>query len=164
LNYWLQHQCPPQKLHLGIASYGRAWKLTTDSGLSGLPVVPSTDGAGPGGLQVASNEGLLSWPEICAMLPFNQTAVYRGAAAPLRKVTDLTQKYGNYAMRPADENGEHGLWVSFDDPDFAGIKASYAKSKNLGGVAIFDLSCDDFRGLCTGQKYPIVRSVKYLLG
>ncbi|EDV90430.1 GH23626 [Drosophila grimshawi] len=164
LNYWLQHQCPPRKLHLGIASYGRAWKLTTDSGLSGLPVVPSTDGAGPGGLQVASNEGLLSWPEICAMLPFNQTAVYRGAAAPLRKVTDLTQKYGNYAMRPADENGEHGLWVSFDDPDFAGIKASYAKSKNLGGVAIFDLSCDDFRGLCTGQKYPIVRSVKYLLG
>ncbi|XP_030557216.1 chitinase-like protein Idgf1 [Drosophila novamexicana] len=164
LNYWLQNRCPPQKLNLGIATYGRAWKLSKDSGLSGLPVVPSTLGPGQGGLQVGSSEGLLSWPEICAKLPLNQTAVYRGANAPLRKVTDLTQKYGNYALRPADEEGEHGLWVSYDDPDFAGIKAAYAKSKDLGGVALFDLGYDDFRGLCTGQKFPIVRSVKYFLG
>ncbi|KAL7740232.1 hypothetical protein ACLKA6_002208 [Drosophila palustris] len=163
LNYWVQNHCPPNKLHLGIASYGRAWKLTKDSGLSGLPVVPDTAGAAPGGLQVASTEGLLSWPEICSKLPQNQTAVYRGPLAPLRKVTDLTQKYGNYALRPADEGGEHGVWVSYDDPDFAGIKATYAKSRGLGGVALFDLSYDDFRGLCTGQKFPIVRSIKYFL-
>ncbi|KAM8715711.1 hypothetical protein ACLKA7_002715 [Drosophila subpalustris] len=163
LNYWVQNHCPTNKLHLGIASYGRAWKLTKHSGLSGLPVVPCTAGAAPGGLQVASTEGLLSWPEICSKLPQNQTAVYRGSLAPLRKVTDLTQKYGNYALRPADEGGEHGVWVSYDDPDFAGIKATYAKSRGLGGVALFDLSYDDFRGLCTGQKFPIVRSIKYFL-
>ncbi|TDG45109.1 hypothetical protein AWZ03_008447 [Drosophila navojoa] len=164
LNYWLQHRCPPQKINLGIATYGRAWKLSKDSGLSGAPVVPCTMGVGDGGLQINSTEGLLSWPEICSKLPQNQTAIYRGANAPLRKVTDLTQKYGNYALRPADEQGEHGLWVSYDDPDFAGIKAVYAKNKGLGGVALFDLSYDDFRGLCTGQKFPIVRSVKYFLG
>lgn len=163
LNYWVQNQCPPNKLHLGIASYGRAWKLTKDSGLSGLPVVPHTCGAGEGGLQIASTEGLLSWPEICSKLPVNQTAAYRGSNAPLRKVTDLTQKYGNYALRPSDENGDHGLWVSYDDPDFAGIKAIYAKSRGLGGVALFDLSYDDFRGLCTQQKFPILRSIKYFL-
>jgi len=84
--------------------------------------------------------------------------------APLRKVTDLTQKYGNYALRPADDNGDFGVWLSFDDPDFAGIKAVYAKSKGLGGIALFDLSYDDFRGLCTGQKYPILRSIKYFMG
>ncbi|XP_034474766.1 chitinase-like protein Idgf1 [Drosophila innubila] len=163
LNYWVQNHCPLNKLHLGIASYGRAWKLSKDSGLSGLPVVPHTCGAGQGGLQIASTEGLLSWPEICSKLPLNQTTVYRGANAPLRKVTDLTQKYGNYALRPSDENGDHGMWVSYDDPDFAGIKATYAKSRGLGGVALFDLSYDDFRGLCTQVKFPIVQTIKYCL-
>ncbi|KAH8263726.1 hypothetical protein KR044_012995, partial [Drosophila immigrans] len=164
VNYWVQNHCPTNKLNLGIASYGRAWKLSQDSGLSGVPVVPSTQGAAPGGLQIASTEGLLSWPEVCSKFSQNQTAVYRGHNAPLRKVTDLTQKYGNYALRPADDEGEHGVWVSYDDPDFAGIKAGYAKGRGLGGVALFDLSYDDFRGLCTGQKFPIVRSIKYFLG
>ncbi|KAH8266688.1 hypothetical protein KR018_010459, partial [Drosophila ironensis] len=163
INYWLQNRCPGEKLHLGIASYGRAWKMTSDSGLSGLPVVPHTFGAAPGGLQVGSAEGLLSWPEICSKLAHNSSDQYRGPTAPLRKVTDLSQKYGNYALRPADENGEHGIWLSYDDPDFAGIKAVYAKGRGLGGMAVFDLSCDDFRGLCTGQKYPTVRSVKYFM-
>lgn len=158
INYWIMHQCPPQKLHLGIATYGRAWKLTPNSGLSGLPVVPDTDGSAQ-----QSHQGMFSWPEICAKLSRNNTGEYRGKKAPLRKVTDLTQKYGNYALRPADENGEYGLWVSFDDPDFAGIKAAYAKSRNLGGVALFDLSNDDFLGLCTGEKFPIVRSAKYFI-
>lgn len=159
VNYWLQHQCPPQKLHLGIATYGHAWKLSTGSGLSGLPVVPDTLGQAE-----LVSDGLLSWPEICERLERNHTAVYRGVNAPLRKVIDLTQKYGNYALSPADEQGAHGYWVSFDDPDFAGIKAVYAKSRNLGGVALFDLIYDDFMGNCTGQKFPIVRSVKYFIG
>ncbi|KAH8249181.1 hypothetical protein KR032_006984, partial [Drosophila birchii] len=163
VNYWLRNNCPAQKLNLGIASYGRAWKLTKDSGLSGLPVVHETYGPAPGGLLTNSVEGLLSWPEICSKIAQNSSAQYRGELAPLRKVTDLTQKYGNYALRPADENGDYGMWLSFDDPDFAGIKATYAKSKGLGGVAIFDLSTDDFRGLCTGQKFPIVRSIKYFM-
>ncbi|EDV32551.1 uncharacterized protein Dana_GF13993 [Drosophila ananassae] len=164
INYWLQNHCPANKLNLGIASYGRGWKLTTDSGLSGLPVVPGTYGPAPGGLQIASVEGLFSWPEICAKLAKNSSAVYRGENAPLRKVTDLTQKYGNYALRPANEEGEHGMWLSFDDPDFAGIKAAYAKGKGLGGMAIFDVTYDDFRGLCTGQKFPTIRSIKYFMG
>lgn len=159
VNYWLQNQCPPQKLHLGIATYGQAWKLSSASGLSGLPVVTDTLGAAQLG-----NDGVLSWPEICKRLAQNQTAIYQGANAPLRKVIDLTQKYGNYALSPADERGEHGFWVSFDDPDFAGIKAAYAKGRNLGGVALFDLIYDDFQGSCTGTLFPIVRSVKYFIG
>ncbi|XP_017056523.1 LOW QUALITY PROTEIN: chitinase-like protein Idgf1 [Drosophila ficusphila] len=164
VNYWLQYHCPPQKLNLGIASYGRAWKMTSDSGLSGLPIVHDTFGAAPGGNQIGSTEGLFSWPEICSKLSQNSSAPFRGDKAPLRKVTDLTQKYGNYALRPADEKGDYGVWLSFDDPDFAGIKAGYAKGKGLGGIAVFDLSYDDFRGQCTGQKYPILRSIKYFMG
>ncbi|XP_039949208.1 chitinase-like protein Idgf1 [Bactrocera neohumeralis] len=162
VDYWLKNQCPGAKINLGIATYGRAWKLTPDSGLSGVPVVAETDGPAPAGLQ-SQIAGLLSWPEICAKMPNNVNADYRGENAPLRKVTDLEQRYGNYALRPADENGEHGMWVSYDDPDFAAIKASYVRTKGLGGVALYDLSYDDFRGLCTGLKFPILRAIKHFL-
>ncbi|XP_017464943.1 PREDICTED: chitinase-like protein Idgf1 [Rhagoletis zephyria] len=162
VDYWLQNQCPAQKLNLGIATYGRAWKMTPNSGFSGAPVVPETDGPAPAGLQ-SQIPGLLSWPEICAKMPNKVNAEYRGENAPLRKVTDLQQRYGNYALRPADDNGEHGIWVSYDDPDFAAIKASYVRTKGLGGVALYDLSYDDFRGLCTGSRYPILRAIKHFL-
>ncbi|XP_011187129.1 chitinase-like protein Idgf1 [Zeugodacus cucurbitae] len=162
VDYWLQNQCPGEKLNLGIATYGRAWRITPDSGLTGVPVIPETDGPAPAGLQ-SQIPGLLSWPEICAKMPNDVNADYRGENAPLRKVIDLVQRYGNYAFRPADENGEHGMWVSYDDPDFASIKASYVRTKGLGGVALYDLSYDDFRGLCTGLKFPILRAIKQFL-
>ncbi|XP_067623342.1 chitinase-like protein Idgf1 [Eurosta solidaginis] len=162
VDYWLQNQCPPDKINLGIATYGRAWKMTSGSGFSGVPVVILTDGPAPAGSQ-SLTPGLLSWPEICAKMPNSVNADYRGENAPLRKVTDLEQRYGNYALRPADDNGEHGMWVSYDDPDFGAIKSSFVRTKGLGGVAIYDLSYDDFRGLCTGLRFPILRAVKHFL-
>ncbi|XP_037958952.1 uncharacterized protein LOC119688345 [Teleopsis dalmanni] len=159
VNYWLNNHCPPEKLNLGIASYGRAWKLSPDSGLTGAPVVPETVGPADAGLQ-SQIPGILSWPEICSMLPNAVNKDYRGPNAPVMKVVDLEQRYGNYAVRPADEQGEHGMWISFDDPDFAVVKTNYAKYKGLGGIALFDVGFDDFRGLCTGFKFPFVRSIK----
>lgn len=52
------------------------------------------------------------------------------------------------------------MWVSYEDPDTAGNKAGYAKTKNLGGVAINDLTMDDFRGACTGEKFPILKAAR----
>lgn len=34
---------------------------------------------------------------------------------------------GTYAYRLPDDSGEGGLWVSYEDPDTAGQKATYAK-------------------------------------
>lgn len=70
---------------------------------------------------------------------------------------------GTYAFRLPDENHEHGTWVGYEDPDTVGNKAGYVKAKGLGGMAIHDLSLDDFRGLCTGDKYPILRAIKFRL-
>ena len=159
VKYWLNNHCPASKLNVGIASYGRTWKMTTKSGQTGLPVVEHTEGPAEAGLQ-SNVTGLLSWPEICSKLPNALNNDFRGSKAPLRKVTDLKQRHGNYALRPADDNGDYGMWVSYDDPDMASIKASYVRGKGLGGVALFDLSYDDFRGLCTGQRFPMLRSIK----
>ncbi|KAI9586412.1 chitinase-like protein Idgf1 [Glossina fuscipes] len=159
VNYWVSHGCPAHKLNLGIATYGRAWKLSSKSGISCKPVVHETLGPAEPGLQ-SNISGLLSWPEICSKLAKADGAGYKGADAPVRKVQDLENLYGNYAFRPADDNDEHGIWISFDDPDFAGIKTNFAKTKFMGGVALYDLAYDDFRGLCTGVKFPILRSVR----
>lgn len=45
----------------------------------------------------------------------------------------------------------------------AQAKANYIAMKNLGGAAIHDLNNDDFRGSCTGDKFPILRATKYRL-
>ncbi|XP_063393154.1 chitinase-like protein EN03 isoform X2 [Cydia fagiglandana] len=173
VSYWLQHGAPSTKIVLGIATYARTWKLDSDSEISGVPPLHA-DGAGEAG-PYTKQEGILSYPEVCAKLinPNHQ----KGMQPHLRKVTDpskrfelglkkdadLSHVFGTYAFRLPDDNGEGGLWVSYEDPDTAGQKATYVKSKNLGGVSIVDLSMDDFRGLCTGDKYPILRAAKYRL-
>ncbi|KAA1414779.1 hypothetical protein F0U44_22205, partial [Nocardioides humilatus] len=148
---------PSQKIVLSIATFGRTWKLDADSEIAGVPPI-HTDGPGEAGPYVKT-EGLLSYPEVCGKLinPNQQ----KGMRPHLRKVTDPSKRFGTYAFRLPDDNGEGGIWVSYEDPDTAGQKAAYVKSKNLGGVAIVDLSLDDFRGLCTGDKYPILRAAKY---
>lgn len=53
--------------------------------------------------------------------------------------------------------------MGYEDPDTAGTKAAYVRAKGLGGVAICDITLDDFRGLCTGDKFPVLRAAKFRL-
>jgi len=162
VQYWLNNHCPASKINVGIPTYGRAWKMTKDSGLTGLPPVVETDGVAPEGLQT-QKPGFLSWPEVCSKLPNPANQHLKGADGPLRKVGDPTKRFGSYAYRSADDSGANGIWVSYEDLDSAANKASYVKAKGLGGVALVDLSYDDFRGACAGEKYPILRAIKYKL-
>ncbi|XP_076237234.1 imaginal disc growth factor 4 isoform X2 [Calliopsis andreniformis] len=153
--YWLENGTPGSKIVVGIPSFARTWKLTSESQISGVPPLVA-DGPGAEGPHT-NMPGILSYSEVCARL--TESAVGR-----LRRVSDPSKKYGSYAYQPYDENtGAEGIWVGYEDPDTAGNKAAYAKAKGLGGVAIYDLSLDDFRGICTGDKYPIVRGAKYKL-
>ncbi|KAF9804848.1 hypothetical protein SFRURICE_007751 [Spodoptera frugiperda] len=159
VNHWIQGGAPAHKLVLGIPTAARTWKLDSESEISGVPPIHA-DGAGEAG-PYTKTEGILSYPEVCAKLinPNHQ----KGMRPHLRKVTDPSKRFGTYAFRLPDDNGDPGLWVSYEDPDTAGQRAAYVKAKNLGGVSIVDLSMDDFRGLCTGDKYPILRAAKYRL-
>lgn len=162
VQYWLNNHCPASKINVGIPAYGRAWKMTKDSGLTGLPPVAETDGAAPAGIQTQT-PGFLSWPEVCAKLPNPANSHLKGADGPLRKVGDPTKRFGNYVYRSADDKGENGIWVGYEEPDTAATKAAWVKTTGLGGVALYDLSYDDFRGSCTNDKYPILRAIKYKL-
>nr|QFZ95576.1 imaginal disc growth factor [Hepialus humuli] len=158
--YWLTNGAPGSKIVVGIATFGRTWKMTSSSNIAGVPPLEEMDGPGEEG-PYSKTPGLLSYPEVCAKLinPDNQ----KGLLPHLRKVPDPSKRFGTYAFRVPDDNDEGGLWVGYEDPDSAGDKANYVRAKGLGGVAIVDLSLDDFRGSCTGDKYPILRAAKYRL-
>lgn len=153
--WWLANRAPATKIVVGIPTFGRNWELDKDSGLTGVPPVAADGRADPG--PQTHTKGLLSWPEVCAKLPNPSNANKKGAEAALRKVGDPTKRYGSYAYRLAEDDGE---WVSYEEPATAAIKAQYVKAKGLGGIGVFDLSLDDFRGACQGEKYPILRAAK----
>jgi chitinase len=155
IGWWLANRAPASKLVVGIPAFGRAWELDKDSGLTGVPPVAADGRADPG--PQTQQKGLFSWPEVCAKLPNASNANKKGADAALRKVGDPTKRYGSYAYRLADDDGE---WVSYEEPATAQIKAQYVKAKGLGGIGIFNLDLDDFRGACQGEKYPILRAAK----
>lgn len=155
VRYWLAQNTPGAKIVVGIPTFGRTWTLTSDSQISGVPPIV-TKGPGAEGPHTAI-PGLLSYSEICARL--TETHVGR-----LRRVGDPSKKYGSYAYQPYNSDTEtDGIWVGYDDPDTVGNKASYVKAKGLGGVAIWELSTDDFRGTCNGDKFPIVNAARMKL-
>ncbi|EDW08747.1 chitinase-like protein Idgf5 [Drosophila mojavensis] len=162
VQYWLNHTANAQQLNIGITTYGRSWKMSRDSGITGFPPIADTEGPAPGGRQT-NQPGLLSWPEICDLLQRHLGQGKDTSADHLRKVGDPTKRFGIYAYRATDDNGENGIWVGYEDPTTAAIKADFVRAQGLGGVALHDLSLDDFRGQCAGEKFPILRSIKYKL-
>jgi chitinase len=54
-------------------------------------------------------------------------------------------------------------WVGFDNPRSIGVKVEYAKSLNLGGVMIWSIETDDFKGI-GGTKFPILKAIRQALG
>jgi chitinase len=162
VGYWMAANAPASKIIVGIPVYGRVWKMTTDSGLTGVPPVAETDGPAEKGPQTEV-AGMWSWPEICTKLTNPGNSAQTGAMKPLIRTADPGKRYGTYAYRTADGNGENGLWVGYEEPYTAGLKAKYVREKKLGGIGIFDLSLDDIKGTCQGEKFQMLRAAKYRL-
>ena len=145
------------KIILGIRTFGVTWKLTSDSKVSGVPPI-GADGPGEAGPQTKT-AGLLSYPEVCSLFPNPKLNSYLSYQL-LRPVTDPSHKLGSYAFRLPNSSSDTGLWVAYEDPDTAGYKGTYVKNKGLGGIAIWDISLDDFRGICTGERFPILKAAR----
>ncbi|KAF5279870.1 hypothetical protein FQA39_LY18215 [Lamprigera yunnana] len=149
VQFWLENGCPKGKLIFGIPTYSRTWTMTKDSGLSGIPPIENTRGAGEAGTRT-KEKGLLSYEEVCLLL----------TTPPLmKKVVDPTGKYGNYAFKLPDSDDKGGIWISYEDPFTAKQKASYVRGKGLGGVSLHDLTLDDYKGACGSVTYPMLRAV-----
>jgi len=158
VKWWSEHGAPVGKLLIAIPTFARTWKLTSESGKSGTPPLKA-DGAGEKG-QYLKTEGIMAYYEFCPnVVSLTSTTA---SATQLRKVPDTTNRLGTYAFRLPHDSKSKGLWISYDDPEVAAKKAQYARLKGLGGVAIVDLTLDDFKGTCdnTRNLYPILRAAK----
>lgn len=162
IKVWTDAGAPKSKLIVAIPTYGRAWKLETDATATGVPPVLGISEPAPAGPQ-SGHAGLLSYPEICARLPNPSNNLLKGDEAPLRPVNDPTRRFGTFAYRLPDADGNFGVWVGYEDPNTAANKAGNVNAQGLGGVQITDLSYDDFRGTCSGEKFPVLRAAKLRL-
>lgn len=121
---------------MGVPLYGRSFTLQDSSRTS--PGSPST---GPGSAGAYTREaGMLGYNEICENFKQGGWNVK----------WDDTQKTP-YAFKDRQ-------WVGYDNEESIQVKGDYVNNKGLGGIMIWSIETDDFRGIC-GQDYPLLRKI-----
>jgi len=134
VDYWLQLGASPSQVTIGLATYGRGWKLA-DSSQTGFNA-PASGKATPG---VSTKEaGYLSYYEV-------EDKIAGGA-----KVTYDAEREGPYIV-------SGGEWVGYDNQRSFCTKLQFGKSRNLAGSMIWALDLDDFAGRYGKGEYPLVR-------
>ncbi|CAH1104765.1 unnamed protein product [Psylliodes chrysocephalus] len=139
LQHWLNKGADPQKINLGIVLYGRSFTLADKTNTSLYAPIIEGGKEGP----FSRQSGILGYNEICA---FHNNGTY---------VWDDEQKVPH---RIYDED----QWVGFEDERSVQHKVDYALKNNLGGIMVWSLDYDDFRGTC-GEKYPLLTTINKAL-
>ncbi|RNA12043.1 chitotriosidase-1 isoform X1, partial [Brachionus plicatilis] len=142
VNYWLKKGCPREKLILGIAFYGRGFKLANSQ--SNKVGSPSRGSSRAG--KFTQEAGFLSFYEICQ----------------IKKEKNLAEEFDN-------ELGVPGLtfdnqWIGYENQESVILKASYIKDMCLGGAMVWTIDFDDFKGtFCDEGTYPLMTILNEVL-
>jgi len=137
VNYYLQKGCPPEKLVMGLPTYGRSYMLANAANHAAYS---PTKGAGPAG-KFTREAGFNAYYEICEKIKQGAT------------VHNIPEQQVPYALKGNE-------WIGFDNVESIKNKVRYAMSKNLGGVMFWALDLDDFKGSCGEGKYPLINAAK----
>ncbi|XP_043526629.1 chitinase-3-like protein 1 [Frieseomelitta varia] len=139
VKYWLEQGAPANKLVVGIPAYGRSFTLSNPSYNT---VGSSTNGPGRPG-PYTQESGMLGYNEICEYVKQGWT------------VRREPEQHVPYAFKD-------NQWVGYDDTISVEEKTKYAMSMGLGGMMIWSVETDDFRGTC-GEKYPLLLTINRVL-
>jgi chitinase len=141
---YLLNGASADKLVVGIPTYGRAFKLVdADQSELGSPA------EGPAEAGKATREqGYLAYYEICEKIAKDDWTVDRPDPDAV----------GPYAWSSSTRE-----WVGYDDEDTVARKANFVNDNQLGGIMFWSIDNDDFRGTCTGRKYPLIEAAKAAL-
>lgn len=132
VDQWLDGGIPPEKLVLGMPTYGRSFKAVTDPRPAG-----TADGAGPKG-RCTGEVGFLAYYEVNDLI---ESGTYKTYWDPVSSTP--------YAY---DEKGK--TWITYDDLRSISIKVDYIEEKKLGGGMFWAIDLDDFN-----NDYPIMTTV-----
>ncbi|XP_049548012.1 acidic mammalian chitinase-like [Anopheles darlingi] len=139
VQHWLREGAPSHKLILGVPAYGRSFRLTNALGYG---VRAPSDEAGDAG-PYTKEAGFLAYYEVLDNLQNGWI-----------KVKDDKQKVP-YAYSDRQ-------WMSYEDKESISNKCKYVGEHNLGGVMMWSIDMDDFRG-SLGCKYPLLLTVNQCL-
>ena len=144
MNYWIESGTPKKKLVMGMPLYGQSFTLTKveENGLN----APAKSG-GKAGVATRA-KGFLAYHEICRLIQQGY-AVVKDKVSPPR-------------MGPYAHKGNQ--WVGFDDTAMIEQKCNYVKDMGLGGGMVWALDLDDFRNLCGEGTYPLMNTIRRVLG
>jgi len=136
--YWVSLGFPKEKINVGVSTYGRCFTLASvaEAGL-GAPVIgPCNNGT------YTREAGFLSYYEICDLInnPASVTVYNTEQEAPYTYLGDQ--------------------WVGYDNPRSLTEKVNYIKSGGYGGVMVWNVDLDDFKGLhCNAGPYPLMNAI-----
>ncbi|XP_072403130.1 chitotriosidase-1-like [Diabrotica undecimpunctata] len=134
IQHWILSGADPAKINLGIVTYGRTFTLADKTNTSLYADVIGGGNKGP----YTGQSGYLGYNEICE---FHLNSTY---------VWDDQQKVPH---RYWDDQ-----WVGFEDERSITEKVNYARDNELGGMMVWSLDYDDFRGTC-GEKYILLKTI-----
>ncbi|KAK7072958.1 Cht9p [Halocaridina rubra] len=142
---YLEAGAPAHKLVLGLGFYGRTF-LLSDANNPGIaaPSQPSAF-AGP----YTREDGFLGYNEICE----KQTT-----EGGLWNIVWQKAHQAPYMFRD-------NMWVGYDDAISLNLKVAYAQSLGLGGVMVWSIDTDDFKGVCSRQRarFPLLMAINKAL-
>ncbi|KRT82813.1 glycoside hydrolase, partial [Oryctes borbonicus] len=148
VNYLVRLGADPAKIVMGVPSYGRNFialdVIDTSTKLPGLEMKFNGSFTGP----FTQEDGFLGYNEIC--LEFKE------------RPKDWKIFWDDFAKVPFAVNGEK--FISYDDVRSVREKVKFAIIKRLGGIMVWELDTDDFRGDCRQQvdgyyDYPLLRTI-----
>ena len=142
LHYWLESGAPAAKLVMGIPLYGQSFTLNSPADNKLNAAARSGGAAGP----ATRAKGFLAYHEIC-----------RNVAAGWQVVQDPAGRMGPYAYK-----GDQ--WVGWDDVAMIRKKSQYVRDQGYGGGMVWALDLDDFRNLCGAGRYPLMNTMREVLG
>ena len=134
---WVRQGAPLEKLIIGMPVYGRTFQLADptkfDIGAEAL-------GGGEAG-RYTGESGFMSYYEICDFLHQPNT----------------TLVWDNEQQVPFAYRGDQ--WVGFDDERSLRTKVAWLKTEGFGGIMIWSVDLDDFRGYCGTGKFPLTKAM-----
>jgi len=139
LNHWISKGFPANKISLGMPLYGQGWTLANVAN-NGL-YAPAYSGITPG--PYTQQSGFWGFNELCE----------KRTADP----TGWTTVRDSCYMTPYMYKGNQ--WLSYDDRDSMLVKGQYVAAMGLGGSMVWSIETDDFKGLCGGGTFPLIKAI-----
>ena len=143
LNYLIKRGAKPEKTVLGVPLYGRAFSLENPHDNEMGARTGDTSFSGP----YTREDGFMGYNEICEELkePNNGWNI----------------TFDKHHQAPYMKKGVK--WISYDDEISIRKKSQFAYDQGLAGVMTWSIDTDDFTGVCSGHKFPLLRAINNAL-